>query len=303
MRPCVECAACIFRWTAERCAVGSDAAESFALGRTLADRLSQEFYAEGNIGKISIDVLESVKEFVPRSSDYFRSIKTESNNAAERCLSAAAAFINTAKDEEERFSRACCLSAAANVSPIGAPTRAFEFSEAAALYSGARQLPRIDGDLGHIIKDSHRVLFLADNAGEIGFDSLLIQTLASIGLRVTLVVKMDPFFDDATMNDALYFGIDKTTDQILEADGIFIPGEKDDELEDAYRRSEMIIAKGVLNFETHYGEPAKKHVLHLLKAKCSPIARLAGSVVGMPIVALNKSGADASAVSISKQGG
>jgi uncharacterized protein with ATP-grasp and redox domains len=300
MRPCMQCAACIFRWTAERCAIGSDTSESFSLVRTLADRLSQEFYAEGNIGKISIDVLESVKGFVPRSSDYFRTIKTESNSAAERCLSSAAAFINSGKDEEERFARACCLSAAANVSPIGAPSKAFEFPEATSLYSGARRLPRIDGDLGHVIKNSHRVLFLADNAGEIGFDSLLIQTLASMGLRVTLVVKMDPFFDDATMNDALFFGIEETTDEILEADGLFIPGENDDELENAYRRSDMIIAKGVLNFETHYGEPSEKHILHLLKAKCNPIARLIGLDVGMPIVAFNKAGADSSADSISK---
>lgn len=288
MNPCVECAACIFKWTAERCAIGSDATESFSLVRTIACRLSQEFHVEGNLGKISINVLESVKEFVPRSSEYFRNIKRESNRAAERCLSSAAAFINNGKDEGERFARACCLSAAANVSPIGAPTKAFEFTEAASFYSGARPLRILDGDLGHILKDTNHVFFLADNAGEIGFDSLLIQTLASIGLRVTLVVKKAPFFDDAAMSDALYFGIEKSTDEILETDGLFIAGKNDDELEKAYRRSEMIVAKGVLNFETHFGEPSKKHILHLLKAKCNPIARLVGLNVGMPIVALNK---------------
>jgi damage-control phosphatase, subfamily I len=300
MNPCVQCAACIFKWTAERCAIGSDAVESFSLVRTLADRLSREFHAEGNVGKISMNVLESVKNFVPRSSEYFFAIKTESNNAAECCLSSAAAFINNAKNDEQRFAKACCLSAAANVSPIGAPSKAFEFSEAAALYSGARSLPPINGDLGRVIETSKRVLFLADNAGEIGFDALLIQTLVSMGLRVTLIIKKKPFFDDATMEDALRFGIGGTVDEILEADGLFIPGERDDALEKAYRRSGMVVSKGVLNFETHYGEPSDKHKLYLLKAKCNPIARLTGLDVGMSIVRLHEADTTSSAESDSK---
>jgi uncharacterized protein with ATP-grasp and redox domains len=40
---------------------------------------------------------------------------------------------------------------------------------------------------------------MADNAGEIGFDSLLIAKLKEMGPKVTLIVKEDPFFEDATM--------------------------------------------------------------------------------------------------------
>lgn len=284
MKPKMECAACLFKWTAERCGIGIETPEKFSLVRTLAHRLSQQFVSEGNVGKISIDVLGSAKKYLLQSSNYFNPIKAASNEAAKQCLPQAAAFINRGKDTAEQFIRSCCLSAAANVSPIGAPSKAFEFTEVASLYNETKPLPNINGDPVDIPGDLNRVLYLTDNAGEIGFDSLLIQMLCSLGLKVTLIVKKDPFFDDATMSDALYFGLDKAVDDILEAEYLFVPGKNDDELEAAYRESGLVIAKGVLNFETHYGEPSGKRVLHLLKAKCHPIAMLEGVEKGSPIV-------------------
>jgi uncharacterized protein with ATP-grasp and redox domains len=284
MKPTLECAACLFKWTVERCGIDCDTQEQFSLARTLARRLGEEFVPNGNVGKISIEVLESAKAYVSRSSEYFGRIKKASNTAAEQCLPSAAAFIGSGKDEGEQFLRACWLAAAANVSPIGAPTKAFEFSDSASFYNGTRPLPDSTGDLGNALTNVNHVLYLTDNAGEIGFDSLLIQLLKSLGLNVTLIVKKDPFFDDATISDAAYFGIDRSADEILEANFQFIPGVNDDALEAAYGESELIIAKGVLNFETHYGEPSGKRIIHLLKAKCHPIATLEGVQQGQPFV-------------------
>ena len=64
------------------------------------------------------------------------------------------------------------------------------------------------GDVYEAARDKKRVLFLCDNAGEIGFDSLLIEQLKAMGADVTLVVKEEPFFEDATFRDAASFGLD-----------------------------------------------------------------------------------------------
>ncbi len=48
-------------------------------------------------------------------------------------------------------------------------------------------------ELLEVIKASNHVLYVTDNAGEIGFDSLVIQQIKELGPQVTLVVKEKTF--------------------------------------------------------------------------------------------------------------
>ena len=107
-----------------------------------------------------------------------------------------------------------------------------------------------------------------------------------MGLKVTLVVKEDPFFEDATIEDARFFGLDKLTDEILTTKYVFIPSETSPLLEETYKKSDLVISKGVFNFEALYGEDLEKPVIYILKIKCKSLSQENNVDVGDFIVKL-----------------
>jgi uncharacterized protein with ATP-grasp and redox domains len=287
MKPLIECAQCTLKWVYERTAYSASEEQRYALMRTILGVLSQEFLASRNLGLICNRTLDAVSEFILSSAAYYNGIKLKSNQAAEELLPASTDFIKKGKTPQERFRRACCLASAGNVSSIGAPSVAFEFSRAENIMMGLDPLPIVIGDVYRAVRDATHVLFLSDNAGEIGFDSLLIKELKAMGLRVTLVVKEDPFFEDATIADASYFGLDKLTDSILTAKGLFIPGESTSSIiDEAYRQSDLVIAKGVFNFEALSGEFSEKPTIYMLMMKCGPLSKKNDVDIGSFIVKL-----------------
>ena len=86
------------------------------------------------------------------------------------------------------------------MSTIAAPTDTYEFPEVENIIMGRCSMPVLIGDVFGAVERANHVLFLVDNAGEIGFDSLLIEELKAMGLSVTLIVKEAPFFEDATID-------------------------------------------------------------------------------------------------------
>ena len=289
MKPLGECAQCILKWTYERTASSATEEQRFTLMRTILSVLSQEFIQSGNVGLICKRALDAVSDSILASAVDYNGIKVESNQAAEALLPAAIEFIKKGKTPRERFNRACCLASAGNVSPISAPSGALEFSEMESIIKGKDPMPLLIGDVYGAARDSDHVLFLTDNAGEIGFDSLLIRELKAMGSKVTLVVKEDPFFEDATKSDASYFGLDRVVEDILTAKVVFIPDESPSELNDAYRQSDLLIAKGVFNFEALNSEVTGKPTIYMLKMKCHPLAETNDVDLGSFIVKLENS--------------
>jgi uncharacterized protein with ATP-grasp and redox domains len=164
------------------------------------------------------------------------------------------------------------------------PGEALRFQEATNILKGKNPSPHLIGDVYGMTQRATLILYLTDNAGEIGFDSLLIATLREMGATVNLVVKKDPFFEDATMKDALFFSMDKLVDTIFTVNGFFIPGRSSSELSDIFKKSDLVIAKGTGNYEALEGELRGKKAIFLLKVKCKPIARDIGAPVGTFIV-------------------
>jgi uncharacterized protein with ATP-grasp and redox domains len=288
MKPVIECAPCIVKWTYERAAYSANEMQRYELMRTILGVLSREFTPSGNIGFICNRCLDAVNEFIVSSSPHYTGIKEKTNQAVEKLLPAAREFIKKGGGPQEYFERACCLATVGNVSPIGAPSGAFEFPEAENIMRDKGPLPVVIGDVYRAARDATHVLFLTDNAGEIGFDALLIEGLREMGLIVTLVVKEDPFFEDATINDAVYFGLDKLAEDILTTRGVFLPSENTPTLYDAYRGSDLVIAKGVFNFEALNGEVSGKPTIYMLKMKCGPISKKNNVDIGKFMVKLQK---------------
>lgn len=130
------------------------------------------------------------------------------------------------------------------------------------------------------------ILFIGDNAGETVFDSLLIKRLPAKAVRYA--VKSGPVINDATMEDALAAGIDKSAG-IIET-GSDMPGTVLEDCSPDFLRifdeSDIVIAKGQANYETLEG--CSREVFHLMQVKCQVIARDTGLPAGTWIAAKNK---------------
>jgi hypothetical protein len=132
------------------------------------------------------------------------------------------------------------------------------------------------------LADKARSVFVAgDNAGEIVFDRLLLETL---GLPAVYAVRGGPAINDALRADAAAVGMDRIArivDTGVAAPGVFLDRAPAEFL-DAYRSADLLISKGQGNFESLESET--RPVAFLLKAKCKVVARHLGVRLGDLVV-------------------
>jgi len=115
------------------------------------------------------------------------------------------------------------------------------------------------------------VLYLGDNAGEIVFDRLFIETIRHPNL--TYVVRGSPVINDATMEDAEYTGMTNITKVISnEYDAPSTIVHKSGKLfQEYFKKADLIISKGQGNLEGLL--PSKDNrIFYLLMVKCDVIA-------------------------------
>jgi len=132
------------------------------------------------------------------------------------------------------------------------------------------------------------VLILADNAGEIAFDRLLCEELARLGKRVTVAVRGVPTLNDATIADAREVGLPEVAEVITTGQGhpgVFLPAASP-EFREHFRTADLVISKGMGNFEGLSGEAGP--IFFLLKAKCAPVAQELGVRVGELVLAAGR---------------
>jgi uncharacterized protein with ATP-grasp and redox domains len=127
----------------------------------------------------------------------------------------------------------------------------------------------------------------ADNAGELVFDKLLIETILDYYAlqTMTVVVKGSPIINDATMEDVEQVGLNQLPGvQFLtvegEPKGNGHPVWLHPEAERLIADHDVAIAKGQANYEmmSHF-----RGLFCLLIAKCDIVAHRTGSYKGAPI--------------------
>jgi uncharacterized protein with ATP-grasp and redox domains len=129
------------------------------------------------------------------------------------------------------------------------------------------------------------ILYLADNAGEIVFDRLLIEQMPRN--RVTLVTRGSPVINDATREDAETAGLTSLVEVV--DNGSDVPGTIleacSPSFQARFRKCDLVIAKGQGNYETLSSETHA--IFFLFKAKCPVIARDIRCEVGQLVVCQN----------------
>lgn len=137
-----------------------------------------------------------------------------------------------------------------------------------------------------ILKNTKQILYLADNAGEVVFDRILIEEL---NREVIYVVRDKPVINDALIGDAKFCGIDKIAEVV--SNGSDAPGTILDlcsrDFLTRYAKAKLIISKGQGNFEGLSGKDDAP-VFFLFKAKCPVIANDVGCKVDDIVLKYNR---------------
>jgi len=128
------------------------------------------------------------------------------------------------------------------------------------------------------LERAHLVLYLADNAAECFFDYPLIAWLAERA-EVVYAPKAGPVQNDLTLDDLIRAGFAAKMQNIITT-GTDTPG-LDWELASAefreiFNRADLVLAKGMGNYETLSEFAPARKVFFLLMAKCRPVARSLG---------------------------
>lgn len=119
-------------------------------------------------------------------------------------------------------------------------------------------------------------MLFTDNCGEIVFDKILCRELKKFNPKMflTLVVKGEPVLSDATIKDAEKLQFEEVVDKILTT-GCFAVGvdfnKPPSELDGALKRVDLIICKGMANYES-FSETNYHPIVYLMRTKCDPIA-------------------------------
>jgi damage-control phosphatase, subfamily I len=288
LKPKSECASCLLSWVCERSGVLANEEGRLRLTKTLLEILSREFNSEINVGSLSNKLTDAIPNYLSQSSKYYQTLKRKNNQLTKKLLGSAKTYIKKGRTLQEKFERACSLASASNVAPMSVPAEAFAFQEVKRILRRKKPFPAMKGPLFREAQKASHILYIADNAGEIGFDSLLMACLKEMGSKICLIVKEGPFFEDATMEDVLFFNVDQLVDRIFTLNGFFVPKEIPPVLMNLYKESNLIISKGTGNYEALKGEVEGKTAIYMLKIKCRPIAKEIGADIGSFVVKLEK---------------
>jgi len=124
------------------------------------------------------------------------------------------------------------------------------------------------------LKSASKVLYLADNAGEIYFDLPLVKWMKQFA-SVIYVVKPSPVQDDATLEDVRKAGLEGEFGIVITT-GVASPGIvfnlASTQFKQEFESADLIFAKGMGHYEALSELPGEGRFFHCLMAKCKPVA-------------------------------
>ncbi len=209
--------------------------------------------------------------------DPYQDAKDQMNQTALALLPELREMIDNAADP---LSMALRLAIAGNVIDLGTKDRITESDiRQAVRQAAAAPLCGSEKKFKQSVDQARTILYLADNAGEIVFDRLLIEQLDP--QRITLAVRGAPVLNDATIADAEVAGLSalvKVIDNGSDAPGTLLDDCRRIFLE-CFHRADLILSKGQGNFESLSDTP-RRNIFYLFKAKCTVIAAHIGQPQG-----------------------
>jgi len=257
------------------------ATDDLALQRRVVSELSRRF-SEVTWDEVPLDLsylAQRVVKNVTGVSDPYKEIKKKSNSLALEHYPDLEGRVAESPDPLEEAVR---LSIAGNLIDFG-PYSEVDFEQP--FRKASEEFAINDYELfKRSVLTSHSLLYFLDNAGEIVFDKLLIETMIKVRGRpfdkVSLVVKETPLINDATPEDAEEVGltaIPRASIKLIGDGRGKAPSFKSSEVKSWVREHDLTIFKGQGNFETFKDLSG---AFFLLMVKCEVVAKALGVRVG-----------------------
>lgn len=272
-----DCAACILsRGLAEAKEATTNPALRFRAMMELVNFLKKEFKPAANPADLGTKRDRLIKK-VTGCDDPYKRNKRKCNENALKLLPYARKLVEEGYTQQDRFKKACLCAMVGNIMELDIPGHNFTFKGLRKTLRDAGKDLVIDDTnrIYEIAKNSNKVLYLTDNAGEIVFDTLLVEQLKNMGLTVFVAVKGGPIINDATLEDAEISGMSKIADKVIttgtDAVGLILK-EVSAEFLSVYDSVDMVFAKGMGYAETLTEYKLKKPHALLFRTKCEPVA-------------------------------
>jgi len=141
------------------------------------------------------------------------------------------------------------------------------------------------------LKEAKNFMIIGDNVGEHIFDKLLLETIAKEypNLKLYYAVRGKPIINDVTFLEAKEINMQEVAS--LVDSGVDTPGlayaHASDEFMELYKSIDLIIAKGMGNYECLEGVKDER-IFHLFKVKCDVVSADVGATLGSLIFMQNK---------------
>jgi len=279
MRTYLECIPCFFRQALEASKLaGADETTQ----KKVLDELSR-LIPEIGLNSTPPEMGRVIYQLVSKITgirDPFKEIKQKSNKQSLELYPHLKARIETSND---RLLAAIRLAIAGNVIDYGATNHFVIEEEIENCLKGDFAIFDY-GDFRETLDKADQILYLADNAGEVVFDKILIEEIRKLdfprGRQIFYVVRDKPVINDALVEDARACGIEEVAEVV--SSGSDAPGTILElclqEFLKLYAQAKMIISKGQGNFEAISEED--RPIFFLLKAKCPVIAKDIGCRTG-----------------------
>ncbi|MCK5580331.1 MAG: DUF89 family protein [Candidatus Omnitrophica bacterium] len=225
-------------------------------------------------------MIQKVMEKQMGEKDFYKQVKAKSNDMALSLYPKLKEKVNNSKD---KLLTAVEIAIAGNVIDYAAKNTLNIEEEIEKLFSeefsGVGKTVFDYENFKDELNKAKRVLYLADNAGEVVFDRVLIEEMPE-EKEIIYAVRDKPVINDALIEDAYVCGIDKKAKVI--SSGVDAPGTIleycSQEFRDLFKEADIIISKGQGNYEALNDE--NRQIYYLFRAKCPVIARHAGVGLG-----------------------
>lgn len=216
------------------------------------------------------------------NNDPYKWVKRQSNDMV---LSRYDDLKKTVTTSADPFVTALKLAIAGNIIDYGIPQH-FDLDETIGKVLASDFAIDHSKDLKQSLSEAKSVLYIGDNAGEIVFDKLFIETIHHPDLWYA--VRGAPIINDVTLEDANYVQMNEVA-HVIE-NGYDAPSTMlshcSKEFKDLFSRADIVISKGQGNLESLLHESSKK-IYFLLMVKCDVIADILGVKKGQFVVARN----------------
>jgi len=267
--------------------------KQFLILRAIFDYFSRNFdesSVPSNIGTIRDRI---IRKFTQK--DPYEVEKRKSNELAMKMLPKVEGILNDIHDERERFIQALLFSIVGNIIEFDIEENKDPLDNLMIAIDRAEKDLSIDhsNKVYELIKKSRKIVYLADNAGEIVFDKVFIKEISKFCEEVIVIVKEIPVLNDATMEDAEFVNLTNSFSNVkvitsgTDHVGIIIE-ETPAEVLEILENADLIIAKGMGYFETLTEYDLKNKIVHLFRTKCKNVADILNIEIQKNVVLLRE---------------